>query len=483
VKTLANARPAKVLSALLPALLLSGCLTAPDYKKPAMAVPAQYRAQLTPTEASSIADLPWWGVFADPELQRLIAEGMANNYDIAVATARIERARALVGVAESEGKPQLDYQLGVGGERSVVSDGRNTKAPIAGTLAALVRASWELDVWGRIHHATEAAKADLMAQQDIRRGVMLTLVADIATGYFRLLELDRELAIANESSGVYRQTLDLFSLRFEAGRDNNLPVQRAQAAYDSSRAKIADLNRAIAQQENAISILVGGFPKAIQRGRTLGDQALPATPLGSTSEILQRRPDILRAEQSMISANEQIGVAVANFFPRVGLSALAGGQGLVISGSDAGFGVWSAALGVAGPIFSGGRLQSEYRERQAFWDETVADYKRTVIVAFQETSDNLVAQQTLVDRRVALESQVVALRRSAELALARYDAGRASYFEVLEAQQQLFPTEDELAQTQRDQLLAVVNLYKALGGGWKLKDDEWTKPPAQLAAG
>ncbi|MGH6911027.1 MAG: TolC family protein, partial [Phenylobacterium sp.] len=270
----------------------------------------------------------------------------------------------------------------------------------------------------------------------------------------------------------------LFTLRFEAGRDNNLPVQRAQAAYDASRARAADLTRLITQQENAISILVGGFPRAIERGRTMDAQTMPETPLGTTSELLQRRPDILRAEQTMISANAQIGVAVANFFPRVGLSALVGGQGLIISGDGAGFGIWNAALGAAGPIFSGGRLESEYKERQAFWDETVGDYKRTVIVAFQETSDNLVAQRTLVDRRAALESQVAALRRSSELALTRYDAGRASYFEVLEAQQQLFPAEDELARTQRDQLLAVVGLYKALGGGWKLTSEQWKRADA-----
>jgi multidrug efflux system outer membrane protein len=467
-------------------MLLSACM-APEYQnyqKPGSTLPSQFRSQVTPAEANSLADAPWWSVFSDPALQPLIAEGLHNNYDIAVATARIERARALIGVTESQGKPQLGYDASLGVEQTgVISNGDRFKDPVVGRLGAALTASWELDVWGRIRHATDASKADLLAQEDIRRGVMLTLVSDIATGYFRLLELDRELAIAKESAGVYRQTLDLFTLRFEAGRDNNLPVQRAQAAYDSSRARTAELTRLIAQQENAISILVGGLPRAIDRGRLLDDQSMPETPLGSTSELLQRRPDILRAEQTMISANAQIGVAVANFFPRVGLSALAGAQGLTLSsGNAAGFGVWNAAIGLAGPIFSGGRLESEYKERQAFWDETVADYKRTVIVAFQETSDNLVAQQTLVDRRAALESQVTALRRASELALDRYDAGRANYFEVLEAQQQLFPAEDALAQTRRDQLLAVVGLYKALGGGWKLQDAEWIRS-AQASGG
>jgi multidrug efflux system outer membrane protein len=471
-----------VVAALLPALLLSACMTAPAYKKPDTALPAEFRSQMTPAQADSIADLPWWGVFSDPALQGLIAEALNNNYDIKVAAARIERARAVVGVVSSESKPQVGYGAAAGGDREIVAVGHDAKAPTVGSISAGLNAAWELDLWGRIEHATAAARADLLAQEDVRRGVMLTLVSDVATGYFRLLELDRELEIAKESSLVYKKTLDLFTYRFEAGRDNNLPVQRAQAAYDSSRARIADLTRLIALQENAISILVGGFPHPIARGKALPDQVMPATPAGATSDLLQRRPDILAAEQAMIGANEQIGVAVANFFPRVGLSALFGAQGLAISGGSASFGVWNAMVNVAGPIFTGGRLESAYKERQGFWDETVAQYRRTVIGAFQETSDSLVAQQTLVGRRAALESEIAALRRSSELALLRYDAGRASYFEVLEAQQQLFPAEDDLAQTQRDQLVAVVNLYKALGGGWKLKDEEWTRQAAAAPA-
>jgi multidrug efflux system outer membrane protein len=306
---------------------------------------------------------------------------------------------------------------------------------------------------------------------------MLTLVSDVATGYFRLVELDRELAIAQESSRTYRQTLDLFSQRFEFGRDSKLPVERAQAAYDSSIANIAALRRASIQQENAISILVGAYPRETARGVVLTDQAMPNAPVGLTTDLLQRRPDVMQAEQTMIGANAEIGIAVANFFPRIGLTALYGGQSPNIGDVfDSSFSIWNIAGGFAGPLFQGGRLIESYHAQEAFWNATIAQYKQTVLIAFQEVSDALIAQETLVDQRAALTHQVAALREAVNLALLRYTAGRASYFEVLEAEQLLFPTEDALAQTQRDQLVAVVNLYKALGGGWSLSDVEWNHP-------
>jgi multidrug efflux system outer membrane protein len=460
----------------LPALLITACATAPDYKKPDVAPPAAFRAQVGPAEAASIADAPWWGVFDDPELRGLIARAVSGNYDIQVAVARIEQARALVAVSQSQAKPQVGYDVAAGGENAFVPAKTTADTISYPFVSGLLNAAWEIDVWGRIRHTTDAARARLLAQEDVRRGVMLTLVSDVASGYFRLLELDRELAIAEDSSRVFKQTVDLFSLRFEAGRDSQLPVERARANYDASAARVEDLQRAIAQQENALSILAGGYPKAIERKRTLTEQSMPPAPLGATTDMLQRRPDILEAEQNMIGANAEIAVSVANYFPRIGLSALLGVQGVSINDSWRGFGLWNLALSAAGPIYTGGRLQAVTRERQAYWDETVAQYKKTVIGAFRETSDALVAQQTLVGRRTALERQVGDLRRSSELALTRYDAGRASYFEVLEAQQQLFPAEDALAQTQRDQLVAVVSLYKALGGGWKLAPEQWSQP-------
>ena len=456
--------------------VLGACTVGPDYKRPDVTTPAQFRAQLTPSEANSLADMPWWSVFNDPSLQALISEAVRNNYDLQIAAARIAQAREAVTVAHSAIYPQVDYNVSAAGGRTVIQGENSAAAANVAVIGGGLNVSQDLDPWGLIRRSTEAARARLLAQEDIRRGVMLTLVTDVANGYFRLVELDRELAIADDSTRLFKDTFDLFTRRFQAGRDSNLPVQRAQANYDASRARSEDLRRQIAQQENALSILLGSYPKDIPRGRVLTEQTMPATPLSATSDLLERRPDIHAAEADMMAANADIGVAVANYFPRVGLSAVLGGQWVDVAGQTGPFGIWTAALAAAGPIFNGGRLRAIYRERKAFWDETVVEYRKTVIVAFQETSDALIAQQRLAGQRAALEAQVADLQRSAGLALTRYNGGRASYFEVIEAQQELFPAEDSLAQTQRDQLVATVNLYKALGGGWKLTPAEWAHP-------
>jgi outer membrane protein, multidrug efflux system len=453
--------------ALLSALLLAGCSIGPEYKKPDVAVPTSFRSQIAMTEAGSFADQPWWGVFQDKPLQELIKEALTSNNDLQLAVARIQQARAQIEVVNAQSQPQIGYQLNAGGERSITPLPRiGTQAVTFGAIEGLLSAAWEFDIWGRIKHATDAAKADMLGQEDVRRGVMLTLVSDLAANYFNLLELDRELAIAQESAATYKKTLDLFDARFQAGKDSRLPVERAQASYDASTANTHDLTRQIGQTENAICTLLGAYPHAITRGAKLEEQVMPATPVGSTTALLQRRPDILQAEQGMIAANARIGESLADFFPRIGLSTLIGGQGVLVGSNVSGFGVWSAALSTAGPIYSGGGLEGNYHQRQAFWDETIATYKQKVLVAFQETADALKAQETLPLRRTALNSQVGALKNSTDLAFMRYDAGRSSYFEVLEAQQQYFQGAYDLARTERDQLLAVVNLYKALGGGW-----------------
>ncbi len=469
--------PRRLPALLAVALIIGGCAVGPEYRRPDVTPPKEFRSQVAPAEAGSLADLPWWQVFNDKGLQDLITQALTGNYDLKVAVARIEQARAQVDVVHADFWPQVGYQANAGREKSFIPLPQVQGNVTYSFFQAAVSAAWELDVWGRIRRSTEAAAAGLYAQEDVRRGVMLTLVSDLAANYFLLIELDRELAIAQESATVYKQTLDLFTQRFEAGRDSKLGVARAQAAYDSSNAAIAALNRAIAQQENAICVLLGVYPRAIERGTRLGQQAMPATPVGLTSDLLQRRPDIMAAEQGMIGANAEIGVAVANYFPHIGLSALYGGQGVQVGDLfKSNFSIWSIAAGLTGPIFQGGRLKASVQAQRAFWDESIAQYKKTVTVAFSETSDALIAQQTLVNQRKALEGQVQANREAVDLAMQRYTGGRASYFEVLDAEQALFPSEDALAQTERDQLIAVVNLYKALGGGWNLKDEQWAQP-------
>ena len=459
------------------AVTISGCVVGPDYHRPDAAPPKDFRSQVAPAEAGSLADLPWWQVFNDKALQGLITQALAGNYDLKVAVARIEQARQQVNVARADYYPQVGYQASAAREKSFIPLPQLQGNVTYNSFQAAINAAWEADVWGRIRRTTEAATAGLYAEEDVRRGVMLTLVSDVAANYFLLIELDRQLAIAQESATVYKGTLDLFTQRFEAGKDSKLPVVRAQAAYDSSNAAIAALNRAITQQENAICVLLGTYPRTVERGRQLEQQTMPATPAGLTSDLLQRRPDIMQAEQVMIGANAEIGVAVANYYPRIGLSALYGGQGVDVSDLfKSNFSIWSIAAGLTGPIFQGGRLKAAVQAQQAFWDESIAQYKKTVTGAFRETSDALIAQQTLVTQRTALEGQVKANREAVDLATQRYTGGRASYFEVLDAEQSLFPSENALAQTQRDQLIAVVSLYKALGGGWNLKDEEWNQP-------
>ncbi|MFL6845726.1 MAG: efflux transporter outer membrane subunit [Allosphingosinicella sp.] len=469
----------RLLAGLAP-LLAAGCVMGPNYQKPEIAQPDTFRsAPMSSAEAASFADLPWWNVFQDPALASLIRTGLANNPDLDIAASRIEQARAFVGVVRSEKMPQVGYQAGAGGEKTVTPEENDIGTVSFGSITGALNASWELDVWGRIKRQTESARAHLLAQEEVRRAVTLTLVSDIAAGYFHLIQLDRELGIANESEDVFRKMHELFALRHEAGRDSSLPAERARALWDSSRARSADIRREIAQQENALSILTGGYPQAIQRGVPLTVQTMPETPVGLTTDLIRRRPDIRQAEQVMVGANAEIGVAVANFYPRIGLSTLLGFIGINAEGGlDGTFSFWRGAGGLAGPIFSGGRLESIYAERKAFWDEAVASYRKTILTAFQETSDALAAQEHLATRRTALEGQIQALRRSIDLATERYRGGRASYFEVLEAQQQLYPAEAELAQTQEAQLVAVVSLYKALGGGWTLPDGQTAAAPA-----
>lgn len=478
MKTLSSyRREIRLFVAMLPALAVAGCLVGPDYKRPEVALAPTFRSQPIQSDASSLADAPWWQVFNDKALQGLIIEALANNLDVQVAVTRIEQARALVGVAESQAYPQVGYQAFGGGERTPTVVKGSSGTVTYGTYGGFLSAAWEVDVWGRIRRSSEAARANLLAQEDIRRGVMLTLISDVSASYFHLLELDSELAITQESARTYKKNLELFTLRFEAGRDNRLPVDRAQALYDSSNSRISEIIRAIEQQENVISVLVGAYPRAIERGHSLVDQSMPQMPVGQTTDLLKRRPDILEAEQRMIQANADVGVAVANFYPTIGLSALIGGQGVGVENAAFGsFGIWNVMGAVAGPIFTGGRLEEQYHERQAYWDETIAQYKKIILQAFRETSDALVAQRTLVDQRTALEGQVAALRHAVDVSLLRYDAGRANYFEVLEAEQQLFPAEAALAQARQDQLVTVVSLYKALGGGWNFTNDQWVKP-------
>jgi len=455
----------------------SACAVGPDFVRPPTAPPEDYRGQVGATEAASIADLPWWEVFQDETLQQLVLDALASNYDLAAAVHRVEQAKSFVGVAQSPFYPQISYQGSAGrqGQPRFQGTPRDTFSFFDGAFAL----AWEIDVWGRIRRSSEAAQQSLLATEEFRRGVLLSLVTDVAQAYLGLLELDSELEITRETASAYQGTLDLFTRRFQGGVGNDLEVARAEGALAQTLAQIPDLERAIVAQENAIRVLLGREPGPIPRGTPLAErEAPPATPPGLPSALLERRPDVLQAEHVVASANAQVGVAVANFFPQIGLTALYGGQSSELKEIvKHGFSVWNAAGNAAGPIFQGFALLEQYRGQVAGWEETEARYEQTAIIAFSEVSDALTAQARLDEARAEQERAVLAYRKSVRLSLLRFDHGLSSYFEVLEAQKLLYPAELVLAKIQRDQLLTVVTLYRALGGGWNLPDEQWTQKP------
>jgi multidrug efflux system outer membrane protein len=455
-------------------LVISACAVGPDFVKPEPLMPERYRSELQPAEAASFAELPWWEVFDDPNLRDLISAALQNNYDLATTAYRVEAARHQVGVTRSEIFPQASYQ-------GAAQRGKNFLGPSVSNstfdvFLGTFNLAWEIDVWGRIRRASEASVADLLATDDFRRGVVLSLVSSVAAGYFSLQELDLELQIARDTTESFDQTVALFTRRFRGGVDSMLSVERAKAARAQAAAAIPQVQQQITIQENLLSILLGSPPGPIARAPLLTQGAVPPrTPPGLPSQLLLRRPDILQAEQQIAAANATVGVTVANFFPRIGLTTFYGGQSTELENIVKAPGtIWAVSGSVLGPLFRGGALIESHRQAVAQWEAAKQQYEQTVITALAEVSNALVAQQQLEAVRAEQEQQVEALQQSVRLALLRYEGGLATYFEVLEAQQQLFPAQNALARTDRDRLLAVVQLYSALGGGWK--PDEFHPP-------
>jgi len=459
-------------------LLLSGCPVGPNYVRPESTPPADFYGQTQTPAPESLADLPWWEVFSDPVLQRLVTEAVQSNYDLRVAVARVEQANALVGVARAPLLPQIGYQGNASRNRALVFPGLPNST--YNLFSGAFNLAWEIDIWGRIRRATEAAQAELLASEEFRRGVLLTLVSTVAQAYFDLIELDRELEIAYETTQSFRDTLQLFTRRFEGGVGSKLQTERAAGALYQTEANIPNLQAQIVAKENQLNVLLGRNPGPIARGKPLVEQAMPPqTPPGLPAELLERRPDVRQAEEAIRSANAQVGVAVASFFPRIGLTSLYGGQSTELSDVVKGSAnIWNLIGSISGPIFTGGQLLEQYYAQVAFWEQTKLEWEQTLITAFSEVSTTLVTQEKLEEVRVAQQKTVEAYQESVRLSLLRYNQGLANYYEVLEAQQLLFPAQNDLARTQRDQLLIVVDLYRALGGGWQVADADWSGPSA-----
>jgi multidrug efflux system outer membrane protein len=475
----------KVSSWIIGMLTLSGCAVGPNYHRPNVNAPAGFRDSTNAPSTNSFADLPWWGVFKDPALQDLIRVALTNNYDLRIILTRVDQARALQMQARSQFLPQLDY-------RGEASRGRNsflsTPTPnggrtINGFLGAF-EAVWEIDLWGRVRRMNEAARANYMASQEGRRTVMISLVSGIAEAYFELLELDDQMEIARRTRDSYQRTFKLFDDQHAAGLASNLEVSRAKLALRTVSANIPEIARQIALKENEINMLLGSNPGPVPRTSNLLAQEVPLEiPVGLPSDLLERRPDVRLTEQKVRAANAEIGVTVGDFFPRIGLTAFYGGASTELNNlTSSGANMWSAAASAAGPLFTGGRLKGRYREAKAAWEEAKLQYQDTALTAFREVSDALISHRSFDEERIEQAEAVDAGRQAVAVATDRYREGKASYYEVLEAQQQLYPAENALSHIEVARRLAVVQLYKALGGGWSLNDSEWSGLTTQISA-
>jgi len=458
--------------------LSSGCVVGPNYQRPKTPAPPAYRGQ-TAAESASMADLPWWGVFQDETLQGLVRTAIANNLDLRVAAARVEQARQLSIQARSQYLPSVIYETGVsGGQNESLGEPSPQNGPRQGTASILLQASWEADVWGRIRRSNEYAFAVYMGSEQARRGVLLSLVSSVATAYYELLELDLRLDIARRTTESFRGSLDIFQQRLEGGTASRLETSRARAAMEQTAASIPDLERQIALKENEIGVLLGSLPGPIARKGTLLEQTLPPeVPAGVPSTLLERRPDVLAAEQQVRAANAQIGIATANFFPRIGLTTFFGRESSPLAEFTTGHAsMWGVAGLAGGPVWEGWTLRAQKRQAVAAWDEARAAYEQAALSAFRDVSNALIAREKLEAVRERQTAAVKAYQEAVDVSQQRYVAGKSSYYELLEAQQELFPAENALAQTELDRRLAIIQLYEALGGGWNLPDAQWSGP-------
>lgn len=455
------------------ALLLAGCAIGPNYRRPAVDSPSLLRGAEMPASTNSLVDLPWWQVFKDPVLEDLIRLALTNNYDLRIILTRVDQARAIHLQARSQFLPQVGY----GGQAMrgknllgdmPISTGGGTVDGLLGGLGAF----WEIDLWGRVRRMNEAARANLMATQEGRRNVMVSLVSGVARSYFELLALDHQLAIARRTEQSYARSHELFGQRRAEGLGSNLELSRAELALRSVRANIPEIERQIALKENEVNALLGRNPGPISRTSNLLAQEMPAeVPAGLSSSLLERRPDLRAAEQRLRAANAEIGVAVGDFLPRIGLTSFYGGassdlQNMLSSGGS----MWTLAANTAGPLFTGGRLTGRLRQAKAACEEAKLQYQQTALGAFHEVSDALISRRRLEEERDEQAMAVAAGQRAVDLATSRYKEGKASYYEVLEAQQQLFPAENTLSRIEAGRRLVLVQLYKALGGGWELME-------------
>jgi multidrug efflux system outer membrane protein len=452
---------------LLLAAPLAACTVGPDYHRPDVDVPSAWR--LGATEAGEISNIAWWDQFEDPVLSDLVRTALENNKDLEFATANVDQAAAQYGIVRSAQFPQLNGNvtaarqrvsqttaLGVPGSRALFND-----------YGVNLSASFELDVWGKLRRATESARADLLASEEGKGTVTLTVVTSVANGYIQLRALDRQLEIAQRTSGSLREAARLQKLRFEEGAVPESDYQQAESQYREAAARVPELEREIAQQENFISVLLGRNPGFIARGRGIDALHFPAIPGGLPASLLERRPDIRQAEENLVAANANIGVAKAAYFPDINLTALLGLESAQLSNLFKGPSkAWSFGGGLLQPIFNAGRINSQFAQAEALQRQALATYQKSIISAFQDVENALIDRTKFGEIREQQERNVEALQRFRDLAELRYSEGATIYLEVANAEQSLFNAQLEYVATQSQLFQSYANLYKAMGGGW-----------------
>ncbi|MDR5856814.1 efflux transporter outer membrane subunit [Caballeronia sp. LZ062] len=471
-----RARLSLCFASLVGVVLLNGCLLGPNYSREPVPTPATFR--FATTEVADTANTEWWKQFQDPVLDDLIATALANNKDVKIAAARVEQFMGQFVTTRSALFPQISAGATAGRQRISRAGPQPTLpgvGPVFNNFELSVSAAWEIDLFGRIRRLTEAARANLLSSEEARRATILSLVASVASSYLNLRSLDQQLAIAKATTESRAESVHVFTLRFEGGEVSQMELAQSQSEYEASLATIPQLETQIAQQEDALSVLLGDNPRPIVRGCELGAFATPVIPAGLPSDLLERRPDLLQAEQDLIAANALIGAARALYFPQISITGLFGTASGQFSSLFTGPSrVWSFAGAVTQPIFTAGNISGQVQTAEAQQRAALLSYQKAIQVAFQEVDDALIASQKLHTQLEVQGRQVTALATYARLARARYEGGYTSYIEVLDAERSLFDAQLAQTQTQAAALTSFVTLYKVMGGGWVVEADKMT---------
>jgi multidrug efflux system outer membrane protein len=451
-------------------LMLTGCTLGPKYKRPQVTVPDTYRGlapDASPQTVASLGDEKWWSVYQDPQLQALIREALAQNYDVRIAATHVLQAQATLGITRADQFPTVTAGASTSNERFPAT--RITPAFETSPTSLNLSLFWELDFWGKFRRATEAARATLLATEWGQKAVISSLVSNVASAYFQLLELDSEMNISRRTLDSRKESLRLVEVRAKGGATSLLDVRQSEQLVYTAAEAIPDLERRIEQQENLISILLGRNPAPVTRGKPLIENPiLPVVPAGLASSLLERRPDIQSSEQQLVAANARIGVAKAAYFPQITLTATGGYQSSALTNlftDPAGF--WSVGGQLLQPIFTAGKIRSNVRLTEAQQQEAVFVYLQSIQQAFREVSDSLIAYRKNQEFRAQQELLTNAAQDATRLADMRYQGGVTSYLEVLDSDTRYFDAQLGLAQAQLNERLALVQLYNALGGGWQ----------------